>query len=1109
VPAYPGRNAKGGPVQRTLATPANALGKSFTQILSEELTEIRALRQSRHQATVGLNPPSPADRTAARQTDEVIPEAESALKKAAKEPALLHERKINGRTADEIPSSMEAAANAELEIKQLLEQQKSDGIIADAHASLLTGLAFSGGGIRSATFNLGVLQALADLDLLKTFDYLSTVSGGGYIGSWLATWIYRCGLSDVTHELGTSRVQDPGHQEAEELRFLREYSNYLTPKLGFLSLDTWNMVATYLRNTLLNLSILILAMAALLLLPHAGVALTTLLTDNGWLLECAGALIVVIILFVGVNMAPNVFERPPKKRFACLTQPIAAQLAGAAILPAGWLLSIWLTRPHSVCATWNSWTWLVLGASTYLAMWVLASVLALLARLAGKGYDKISRDTRDRLHSVCPWITVFGVLAFLVISGWLIHALHPWLVQHITVKELQWPTTILAVVLTVVVTGLAILNRYTATSSGISELIATLFSAILAGALGGLLLKGTVSLIHLLAARSWGSLHVMVLATPVMVTALLVVAAIQVGLMGLLLNNPKREWWSRFGGWVLILCMSWIVVVGISLYSGPFPEAYDTKIWGYFVKWGLTPAWILSTLTGVLAGKSRKTGDDNSLLDRLVSFTPYVFVVGLLAAVSYALSAIFTRLETSGWAPMDLGVLFLHPGPLFSSPCMGPWKQVGGSAAWLTIPCLWILAASLLLFAAAWGLSARVDINEFSMHLFYRNRLVKCYLGASNVRQRWAHPFTGFDPNDDVLLSKLRTHPRNPREPRYSGPFPIINTTLNLVQGGYLAWQERKAESFVFTPLNCGYDVWVERLRMRDQKYGYRPTDEYGFPDGGFYLGGAMSISGAAASPNMGYHSSAAMAFLMTVFDVRLGWWAGNPRKEKWQQATPAVGLAYLINELSGHTNDNSNYVYLSDGGHFENLGIYELVKRRCAFIVACDAGADPDCGFGDLGAAIRKCREDMGVEITIKTDGIFPSTEGPGTRSQYHYAVGEIDYRKADLPLPAGGVPNGVGIFVYIKASLTGDEPADVLNYKTEHPIFPHESTANQWFTESQFESYRTLGHHIANTVFEMSWSKNQSQFTPEQIRLFPADSGIRTLFEHLRGYPDDPKMS
>ena len=185
--------------------------------------------------------------------------------------------------------------------------------------------------------------------------------------------------------------------------------------------------------------------------------------------------------------------------------------------------------------------------------------------------------------------------------------------------------------------------------------------------------------------------------------------------------------------------------------------------------------------------------------------------------------------------------------------------------------------------------------------------------------------------------------------------------------------------------------------------------------------------------------------------------WFGNPHGKHWNKDEPGA-IWMLFKELLGRTDRRSNFVYLSDGGHFENLGIYELVRRECRFIVACDGDADPDYQFFDLGSMIRKCRTDLGVPIEIDVSPIKRQDNG---YSRWHCAIGRIGYDALD--------PRAVpGILVYIKTSLTGDEPSDVLNYAVEHPAFPHETTLNQWFTESQFESYRALGKHVADLVFK-----------------------------------------
>jgi len=295
------------------------------------------------------------------------------------------------------------------------------------------------------------------------------------------------------------------------------------------------------------------------------------------------------------------------------------------------------------------------------------------------------------------------------------------------------------------------------------------------------------------------------------------------------------------------------------------------------------------------------------------------------------------------------------------------------------------------------------------------------------------------------------------------------------VGGKELAWQQRKAASFTFTPLYCGYE-------FPELPPGYCPSEKFATKavfsrrPNPITLATAMAISGAAASPNMGYHSAPAPAFLMTVFNVRLGWWLGNPRKEKgYQKSGPLNVLGRLLCELFGLTNEQEKYVYLSDGGHFENLGIYELVRRRCRFIVACDAEEDHTFGFGGLGNAIEKCRSDFGVDIDINVEPIRRPTEAG--HSEWHCAIGTIHYSRVDRD-------GRDGILVYLKSSLTGDEPTDVLRYGAANPGFPHQSTGDQWFDESQFESYRVLGFHIAEEVFgALGDAQTLSRFTKEEL--------------------------
>ena len=169
--------------------------------------------------------------------------------------------------------------------------------------------------------------------------------------------------------------------------------------------------------------------------------------------------------------------------------------------------------------------------------------------------------------------------------------------------------------------------------------------------------------------------------------------------------------------------------------------------------------------------------------------------------------------------------------------------------------------------------------------------------------------------------------------------------------------------------------------------------------------------------------------------------------------------MLYLFSELLGETNDKRRYLYLSDGGHFDNMGLYELVRRRCRYVVICDSEADGALRFEGIGTAIRNCRIDFGVEVALDLRPLQHVDDNGNSTA--HCVVGTIKY-------PEDKPKDRPGIVVYMKSSLTGDEPADVLNYKKEDNAFPHDSTVNQWFTESQFESYRRLGHHVAFSTFK-----------------------------------------
>ena len=239
-------------------------------------------------------------------------------------------------------------------------------------------------------------------------------------------------------------------------------------------------------------------------------------------------------------------------------------------------------------------------------------------------------------------------------------------------------------------------------------------------------------------------------------------------------------------------------------------------------------------------------------------------------------------------------------------------------------------------------------------------------------------------------------------------------------------------------------------------------------------LGTAVAISGAAASPNMGYHSSPALTFIMTLFNARLGSWLGNPKQRRWRDEGPRSAFDSIIREGFGLTNDTSPYVYLSDGGHFENLALYEMVRRRCRYIIVLDGGADPKYIYEDLGNALRKIRIDMKIDIEFK---LTPPL--PGLKQAKRCAVAEINYEKIDPSLENG-------YLIYIKPVVLENDPPDVIEYKASNPAFPHESTADQWFNESQTESYRRLGLCSVQDVFT-HWGSDRFKGVLEDAAHYP----------------------
>ncbi|HEY7790622.1 MAG TPA: hypothetical protein VIC33_08940 [Vicinamibacterales bacterium] len=824
--------------------------------------------------------------------------------------------------------------------------------IAERHRNAYAALCLSGGGIRSASFALGVIQGLARHDLLRGFDYLSTVSGGGYTGGWLTGWLHQATRDPEVPSPFDELRRDPcadGPPEPEPVASFRACSRFMSPATGFLSADVWTLVAIVARNLFLNWLVLLPLVAAGLLLPviyfgvvqdlyqPLAIGATDRLGDPASIIfSVSAALLLGGTLFALLNL-PSYGDRQsgPHKVLLFNLLPFCASLIGLTVLVAA-----------SRAGGNRVIDLVLLGALMHGALWTLAGPL--------------SGQRRWR-----PQTILAGV-----ISG------------AVAMAGLTW--------LAVLLKGAACRPIYVTT------------------------------------------------AFPLFVAVLMAGAFVFMGVAGSDMDDADLEWWSRSVAWFLMVGVVWLLI-GLVVFQGPVLLRMIRGVLRDVL--GLTPGHaaaaipvitsVLGAAAAVLGRSIGRVGEGRAPVGRRLAFG--------LAAPAFAVLLLSSLSWLNEWA-----IARIHGG--FASAGLSAVAACGSDSILREAS---LLAAVYLVFGMLMGVF--VPVNKFSLHGMYRNRLIRSFLGASRPgRRRHPNPFTGFDPADDVSLAELKVIAR---------PFLVVNMTLDKIAQAAHGRLHRKAESFTATPLHVG---------SASDGLGYRPADEYAAArragGGGLSLGTAITISGAAASPNMGAFSTPALTFLLTLFNARLGIWLGNPGtagRRTWRSTEPRLDAAPILREMLGLTTDRSPYVYLSDGGHFENLGLYQMVLRRCRYVLVSDASCDPSYTFDDLATAIRQIRIDLGIPIVFD-DGcpIDAAHQGNGNP---HAAAARILYREVDGPEAEDGV------LIYLKATLCGREPIDVINYGKSHPAFPHESTANQWFDEAQFESYRMLGLH---SVHEMAAS-------------------------------------
>jgi hypothetical protein len=436
------------------------------------------------------------------------------------------------------------------------------------------------------------------------------------------------------------------------------------------------------------------------------------------------------------------------------------------------------------------------------------------------------------------------------------------------------------------------------------------------------------------------------------------------------------------------------------------------------------------------------------------SFSLIGLATGLLTFVRTMRTPKSAAERGGGWGvPISwiatFGAAFLLYGVLLIAYAFGWWAAQGAPV--LGIPASAVLAAAFVLAIVT---GCVVDLNLTTIPRFYRDRLMEAFL--PDVDQALHNNTAPARQADSATLSSMCDHDRP------VGPYHIINTNLVLTKSNERTYRMRGGDSFILSPLYCGSNAT-----------GWQPTEDYMGDE--LTVPTAMAISGAAANPwtasgGSGVTRNPLLGMLMALMNLRLGFWVPNPsddcRRGRFRRSSRKSFRANhfepgLKEVLGVSLRERSPVCLLSDGGHFENLGLYELIRRRLRLIVLCDGTADPGYAFSDLQNALARIGADFGarIEFDKKTtlqrfmpsiDAIYPKDV---RLSESAYAIAQIIY--AD---------GRTGHLVYLTTALCKGLRLKLLGYKGAHRDFPDQSTADQFFDEEQFEAYRELGYVIAD---------------------------------------------
>ena len=889
------------------------------------------------------------------------------------------------------------------------------------------GLALSGGGVRSATFNLGVLEELHENGLLEKADYLSTVSGGGYIGTSLTHFMNR-GLGF------------PFRRETGIVDHIRCNAAYLTPGRG---LNKWALSAAILRGILINLVLMLPLLFGLMWILTYSCVPSLADWPGAAALRCRPGIfgsatepwIVTLAVLGGLSAIAAVrgffrrWERVIDKRkeganrryeLAWVLMMLAVCVLGIAFDD----LRVAVRVMFALLVLMVMWEAFREGdkKDRYLPRWVITTILVLVFAFGiafaerGGGYGNYT------LLIPVSFALTFGMLSIL---------------------DDKWKKIGVAAA----ALGLIVLAPFSEQLGWSTP--AQLYERAEMGAIAAAVVVIVVTLVCSLALKSESGDRIRKWGYVVFETLAWVGVF---GVVNLLWKNIERVSWYPpiMAALVLIGCAILARMLIGNLFYAALSQSHlrlSAKAHVYFsVQYGDLLAWG-SLLLGI----------------GLIPWVHYVFLdfwgtYGEKALQSISIAGVISTV--AGWVARTPGAetrgyvaFLLRTGVilLLVSGLLWIYDFIAFLPAGNTSGLSPLVVLAILLFLLA---SATTDINYASMHRFYRNRLTETFLGANQGEE-----------TDAVERGELHSVDIG----RSGAPYHLINTNLVTVGSRKQSYANRLGDSFVFSPLFIG---------SRATRWAQSNVKAYEEMN----LGTAMSISGAAVDPNTGATQSWPLRIVMGLLNVRLGYWLMSPEEQERKRPIGWIRRVWheswvvlATREILGFPREDWEYVRLSDGGHFENLGLYELVRRRCRVIIACDAGADPDWSFSDLSRAIERVRVDFGADVNIDMEALKPRRESGLARVPF--VVGEIQYLEED------GEETNSALFVFIKTALFAGLPQDVIGYAHKHPAFPDEPTTDQFFTEEQFEAYRMLGRHATRRMLK-DCQRRIEEYLPQYIR-------------------------